>query len=225
MDSDTLTTYLVPALVALLTAAGGLIGVSVRDANAYERRRVLWLGMLVVATAIVTMAAVNSATGVGRPIAAIGLTVSACAAAIGTHFLWRRVVPDAEPRSVLLSRVSIGLAVAVIIASVSMTYVAGAGCRQAEPLMRTAWVESNYAQPGIPGQGPTPGEVADWAKRLREQADQVSAGSVAPRAQRLAGLADEITAAASDRDFARQAVISAEYYDVLGTMIRECHPQ
>ena len=96
MDSDTLSLYLVPALVALLTAAGGLAGVSVRDADSYERRRVLWLGMLVVATALVTMAATNSATGVGRPVAAVGLTVSACAAAVGTHFLWRRVVPGAD---------------------------------------------------------------------------------------------------------------------------------
>ncbi len=40
-----------------------------------------------------------------------------------------RVVHDAEPRNVLLSRVSIGLAVAVIIASVSMTYVAGVADR------------------------------------------------------------------------------------------------
>ncbi len=225
MDSDTLSLYLVPALVALLTAAGGLAGVSVRDADAYERRRILWLGMLVVGTGLVTMAATNSASGIGRPLAAVGLTVSACAAAVGTHFLWRRVVPEAEPRTVRLSMTSIGLAVAVIIASVSVTYLAGAGCRQAEPLMRTAWVESGYAQPGIPGQGPTAGEVADWAKRLHEQADQVTSGGVAGRAQRLAGLADEITAAASDRDFARQAVISAEYYDVLGSLIKECHPQ
>ncbi|MEH3130738.1 MULTISPECIES: hypothetical protein [Actinomycetes] len=225
MNTDTLVNYLVPVAAAILTAAGGVLGVSFRDADAYERRRAMWLFMLVVATGIVTMAAMDSAAGVGKPVAAAGLTVSACAAAIGTHFLWRRVVPDAEPRTVRLARIAIGLAVAVIVASVALTYVAGKGCRQAEPLMTTAWVESGYAQPGIPGRGPTSGEVADWAKRIHADADKVTANGIRDRAQRLAGIADEIAAAAADGDWARQALISTEYFDVLGTLLKECKPQ
>lgn len=225
MNTNTLVTYLVPVVVAILTAAGGVVGVGFRDADAYDRRRGVWLWMLVIATGIVTMAAMDTASGVGAPISAAGLTVSACAAAIGTHFLWRRIVPDSEPRTVRLARIAIGLAVAVIVASVALTYVAGKGCRQAEPLMRTAWVESGYAQPGMPGQGPTPGEVADWAKRIRADADKVTAGGVEPRAQRLADIADEIAAANADGDWARQALISTEYFDVLGTFLKECQPQ
>lgn len=225
MNTDTLVTYLVPVVVAILTAAGGLTGLNFRDADAYERRRGVWLGMLVVATGIVTMAAMNTASGVGKPIAAAGLTVSACAAAIGTHFLWRRVVPDAEHRTVRLARISIGLAVAVIIASVALTYAAGSGCRQAEPLMTTAWVESGYAQPGMPGQGPSQSEMADWAKRIRAEADKVTASSMREHTQRLADVADEIVAAAADGDWARQALISTEYFDLVGMLVRECHPQ
>jgi hypothetical protein len=225
MISDTLTTYLVPAFVALLTAAGGLLGVSVRDADAYARRRVLWLGMLTIATAIVTMAAMDTASGVGRPIPAVGLTVSACAAAVGTHFLWRRIVPDAEPRTVVLARASIGLAIAIIIASVSLTYVAGKGCRQAEPLTSAAISQSGYILPSFAGQGPTPGEFADWANGLREKADAVTAGDTSGHAQRLVGIADEITAAVRDGDTGGHAVLGAEFYEVLKQLLSECYPQ
>ncbi|MGW0159948.1 hypothetical protein ACWDUN_11555 [Mycobacterium sp. NPDC003323] len=224
MNTNTLVNYLVPVVVAILTAAGGVVGVTFRDADAYDRRRGMWLWMLVIATGIVTMAAMETASGIGRPIPAAGLTVSACAAAIGTHFLWRRLVPDSEPRTVRLARIAIGLAVAVIISAVTLTYVAGQGCRQAEPLLTTAWVESGYAQPGMPGQGPTPGEVADWAERIHADADKVTAGGVRSQAQRLAGIADEIAAAAADNDWARQALISTEYFDVLGTLFKECRP-
>ncbi|MGK2852553.1 MAG: hypothetical protein ACSLE3_00355 [Microbacteriaceae bacterium] len=225
MYSNTLITYLVPAFVAVLTAVGGVIGLSLRDADAYERRRGLWLWMLVFGTAIVTMAAMNTATGVGRPIPAVGLTVSACAAAIGTHFLWRRIVPDAEPRTVVLARASIGLAVAIIIASVSLTYVAGKGCRQAEPLTSAAIAQSGYILPSFAGQGPTPGEFADWANELREKADAVTAGDTAGHAKRLVSIADEITAAVRDGDTGGHAVLGAEFYEVLKAILSECYPQ
>jgi hypothetical protein len=222
MNTDFLVTYLVPVVVSILTAAGGAIGVTFRDSDAYDRRRAMWLWMLVVATGIVTMAAMDSASGAGRPVAAIGLTASACAAAVGTHFLWRRVVPESEPRTVKLARTAIGLAIGVIITSVALTYAAGQGCRQAEPLMTLAWVQSGYAQPGLPGSGPAAGEVADWAQRLHTEADKVTADDMKGRAQRLATLGDEIAAAAADRDFARQALISTEYFDVLGSLIKQC---
>lgn len=226
---NTLITYLVPAFVAVLTAVGGVVGVSFRDADAYERRRGMWLWMLVIATAIITMAAMDSASGVGRPVAAAGLTVSACAAALGTHFLWRRMVPEAEPRTVVRAMVSIGLAIAVIISSVSLTYVAGKGCRQVEPLVGVAWANSAFVLPSFAGQGqgqgPTPGEFADWSGELRAQADAVTSGDTAGRAKRLAGLADEITAAARDGDTGGHAVLGAEFYTVLGTLIRDCRLQ
>lgn len=224
MNTDTLVTYLVPVVVAILTAAGGVIGVTFRDADAYERRRGMWLWMLVIATGIVTMAAMDTASGVGKPIPAAGLTVSACAAAIGTHFLWRRIVPDSEPRTVRLARIAIGLAVAVVVASVALTYVAGKGCRQAEPLMSTSITQSGYILPGFANQGPTPGEYADWAQTVRAEADKVTGGSIAPRAQRLAGLADEIAAAAADGDTGGHAVLGAEYYEVLKSLLFECYP-
>ena len=56
-------------------------------------------------------------------------------------------------------------------------------------------------------------------------ADKVTANGIRDRAQRLAGIADEIAAAASDGDWARQALISTEYFDVLGTLLKECKPQ
>lgn len=218
-------TYLVPAFVAALTAAGGVIGVQFRDADAHERRRVLWLGMLVLLTGIATMAAMDTASGVGQPVGAALLALAAAGASVGTHLLWRRVVPDAEQRTVTLARAAVGLAIAVIIAAVAMTYVAGKGCRQAEDLIRTSMAQSQYLLPSFANQGPTPGEFADWAQGLHDKADQVTAGDMADHSQRLAELADQITASVRDGDSGGHAVLGAQFYDELKIMLAQCYPQ
>jgi hypothetical protein len=225
MDTNTLVTFVVPAFVAALTAAGGVIGVQFRDADAFERRRGVWLLMLVATTAIVTSAAMNSASGVGRPLAAALLTLAAIGTAVGTHLLWRRVVPHAEQRTVTLAMAAVGVAAVVLIASVSLTYAKGKGCRQAEELIGTGLAQSAYVLPSFGEQGPAPGEFADWAKILHEQADKVTAGNIAPRAQQLADLADQITAMVRFGDSGTHALLGAQFYDVLKSLMSECYPQ
>ncbi|MDF2585860.1 MAG: hypothetical protein K0R33_4503 [Mycobacterium sp.] len=110
---------LIPLLVAVLAAAGSVIGISFRDADSYGRRRGgMWLLMLVAVSAIATYAALDATSGGGSAAEAAGLAAAGVAAAIGAHVLWRRVVFDAEQNTATRATVATGLAVVVIIAGV-----------------------------------------------------------------------------------------------------------
>lgn len=220
---DSLVTVIAPALVAVLTAAGAVIGLQFRDADAYERRRGFWQWLLVLLAAAATMGAVGSASGVGKPTEAALMTALAVVAVVLGHVMWRRRVPDAEPRIVAIATASAMCAVLVVIGAVSMIYVKDKGCRQADLLVQYTRASSGAIMPAFEAnQGPTVADYENWSKLIREAADQVTAGDVAPHAQRLGELAEQITDAARNHDKAKHAVLGAQYYDEFNAILTRC---
>jgi cytochrome c biogenesis factor len=212
---------LIPLLVAVLTAAGSVIGIRFRDADAYERRRGMWVWMLVAVATIATYAALDSTSGGGTVMEAIGLATAAVIAAIGAHVLWRRVVVDAERGTVTKAAIATGMAIIVVIASVSLTYVQGKACRQVQPVVDLS--AQSFVIPSFGAeQGPTAGDFADRAKAIREQARQIAPGEIADHAAKLADLAGQIADAVRADDPAQHAMLGAQYYEELKPIVRKC---
>lgn len=222
MNLDDLTGYAIPVIVAILTGLGGVLGVTFRDADATDRRRGMWLYMLVLLSAIATSGAINSAAGFGRPVAAALMAVGACAVAIGTHVLWRRVVFDAPQRNVNIAVTAAALAVVVIISSVAYTYISSKGCRQAQGLIATSMANHAFVIPSFANQGPTPGDYQQLSRAMRDQANQVTAPDVAPQAKKLADLAEQITATVQIGDTGTHALLGVQFDQELGALLRKC---
>ncbi|MDV3124035.1 hypothetical protein M1247_03850 [Mycobacterium sp. 21AC1] len=223
---DSLVTIAVPALVAVLTAAGAVIGVQFRDVDAYERRRGVWQWLLVLLATVATAGATNSASGVGQPLAAALMAVFAVAAAIVAHVMWRRLVPDAEPRTRAQATAAAAAAAVVVVAAVGFTYMSGTGCRQADPLVQSSRASSGLILPVFAaGQGPTVGDFDTWAKVIHEQAGQVTEGDVAQHAKRLGELSGQITDAVRANDRVQHALLGAQFYDELKPIMIKCYPQ
>ncbi|MGK2901437.1 MAG: hypothetical protein ACSLE7_00875 [Mycobacterium sp.] len=212
---------LIPLLVAVLAAAGSVIGIRFRDADAYGRRRGMWVWMLVAVATIATYAALDSTSGGGSAAEAAGLAAGAAIAAIGAHMLWRRVVVDAEQSTLARARVATGLAVIVVIGSVTMTYVGARACRQVQPLVGLS--AQSFVMPSfMPGQGPTAGDFTERAKAIREQARQIAPGEVADHAAKLADLADQIAETVRTDDPAQHALLGSQYYEELKPIVSKC---
>lgn len=223
---DSLVTIAVPALVAVLTAAGAVIGVQFRDVDAYERRRGVWQWLLVLLAAVATAGATNSASAGGSLLEATLLSLFAVAAVIVAHVMWRRLVPDAEPRTRWQATASAAAAVVVVAAAVGFTYVSGTGCRQVDPLVQSSRASSGLILPVFAaGQGPTVGDFDTWTKVIREQAGQVTEGDVAQPAKKLGELAGQITDAVRANDKVQHALLGAQYYDELKVILTECPPK
>ncbi|WP_018603442.1 hypothetical protein [Mycobacterium sp. 155] len=221
--TEEIAAYIVPAIVAVLAAVGATIGVQFRDVNAYERRRGFWQWLLVLLAAMATLGATNSASGVGNLLEAALLSVLAMAAIILAHVMWRRRVPDAEPRTQRLAVAAAALAVVVVAASVTLTYISGKGCRQAQPLMQSSRASSGLILPSFTAnQGPTVGDFNDWAKVINEQAKQVTSGKAAEHARRLGELAGQIADAERTNDKGRHAMLGVQYYDELKGLLTVC---
>lgn len=221
-------TILIPAIVAALTAGGAVIGIQFRNVDSYERRRGFWLWLLVLLAAIATAGAINSASGVGQPAGAIGMTVVAAGAVIISHVLWRRQRPDADQRTRTLATAAAGLALVVLAAAVTATYVSGKGCRQASPLIEFGAQHGAYVLPLFgtdPAKRPPVSEYDDWAKQLRRHSEQVTDGDLAPRAKDVADLAEKIAGAVRANDTGAHAMLGTRFYEELRALIRECHPQ
>jgi hypothetical protein len=218
-----LTAYVVPAIVAVLAAVGATIGVQFRDVDAYQRRRGFWQWLLVLLAALATMGATNSASGVGNLLEATLLAVFAMAAIVLAHIMWRRLVPDAEPRNQLLATAAAALAVVVVATAVTITYISNKGCRQAEPLVQSSRASSGLILPSFTAnQGPTVGDFNDWAKVIRDQAGQVTSGQAAEHAARLGELAGQIADAERTNDKGRHAMLGVQYYDELKSLLTAC---
>lgn len=212
---------LIPLLVAVLAAAGSVIGIPFRDADSYMRRRGIWVLMLVAVSAIATYAALDSTSAGGSALEAAGLAAAGVAAAIGAHVLWRRLVLDAERSTAMRGAAATGLAVAVIIAAVSFSYVDGKACRQVEPLI--ALSAQSFVMPSFSTQqGPTAGDFDERARAIRDEARQIAPGEVADHAARLADLAGQIAFAVRNDDTAQHALLGAQYYDELKPIVRKC---
>ena len=212
---------LIPLLVAVLAAAGSVIGVPFRDADSHLRRRGMWLLMLVAVSGIATYAALDSTSGGGSPVEAAGLGAGAVAAAIGAHVLWRRVVIDAERSAAMRASAATGLAVIVIIAAVSLSYVDGKACRQVGPLV--ALSAQSFVMPSFTKeQGPTAGDFDERARAIRDEARQIAPGEIADHAARLADLAGQIAFAVRNDDTAQHALLGVQYYDELKPIVRTC---
>ncbi|KAA0112604.1 hypothetical protein [Mycolicibacterium sp. P9-22] len=212
---------LIPLLVAVLAAAGSVIGISFRDTDSYGRRRGMWLLMLVAVSAIATYAALDATSGGGSAAEAAGLAAAGVAAAIGAHVLWRRVVFDAEQNTATRATIATGLAVVVIIAAVSLSYVDGKACRQVGPLV--ALSAQSFVMPSFgTEQGPTPGDFDERARAIRDEARQIAPGEIADHAARLADLAGQIAFAVRNEDTAQHALLGAQYYDELKPILRTC---
>lgn len=212
---------LIPLLVAVLAAAGSVVGMKFRDADSYQRRRGIWLMMLVAVSAIATYAALDSTSAGGSAVEAAGLAAAAVAAAIGAHVLWRRVVLDAERSAATRATVATALAVVVIIAAVSLSYVDGKACRQVEPLV--ALSAQSFVMPSFSAeQGPTPADFDERAQAIRDQARQITPGEIADHAGRLADLAGQIAFAVRNDDTAQHALLGAQYYEELKPIMRTC---
>lgn len=223
---DSLVTIVVPALVAVLTAAGAVIGVQFRDVDAYQRRRGIWQWLLVLLAAVATAGATNSASGVGQPLPAAGMAVFAAAAVIVAHIMWRRLVPDTEPRIRRQATAAAAAAIVVIAAATTFIYSSGTGCRQADPLVQSARASSGLILPVFAaGQGPTVGDFDTWNKLIQQQAQQVTEGDVAQHAHRLAELAGQITDAVRANEKAQHALLGAQFYDELKAIMVKCYPQ
>jgi hypothetical protein len=221
--TEQIAAYLVPAVVAVLTAVGGTIGIQFRDVDAYERRRGFWQWLLVLLAALATLAAANSASGVGNLLEATLLSVLAMAAIIVAHVMWRRRVPDAEARTQRLAVAAAALAVVVVAAAVTLTYISGKGCRQAQPLVQSSRASSGLILPSFTAnQGPTVGDFNDWAKVIGEQAKQVTSGEAAEHAHRLGELAGQIADAERANDKGRHAMLGVQYYDELKGLLAAC---
>ncbi|MGK2866061.1 MAG: hypothetical protein ACSLFA_05365 [Mycobacterium sp.] len=212
---------LIPLLVAVLAAAGSVIGIRFRDADAYERRRGMWAWMLVAVAAIATYAGLDTTSGGGSATEAAGLATAAGIAAIGAHVVWRKVVVEAEPGTVTKATIATGLAVIVVIASIALTYVDGKACRQVQPLVDLS--AQSFVMPSFNAdQGPTAGDFTDRAKAIREQAQQITPGEIADHAAKIADLADQIAAAVRTDDPAQHALLGAQYYDELKPIVQQC---
>jgi hypothetical protein len=212
---------LIPLLVAVLAAAGSVIGIPFRDADSYTRRRGMWLLMLVAVSAIATYAALDSTSAGGSALEAAGLAAAAVAAAVGAHVLWRRVVLDAERRTATKATAATGLAVVVIIAAVSFSYVDGRACRQVEPLI--ALSAQSFVMPTFTNEpGPTAGDFDERARAIRDEARQIAPGKIADHAGRLADLAGQIAFAVRNDDTAQHALLGAQYYEELKPILRTC---
>ncbi|MFV8048839.1 hypothetical protein [Mycobacterium sp. 48b] len=223
---NSLVTTIAPAVVAVLTAAGAVIGLQFRDVDAYERRRNIWQWLLVLLAAAATLGAVGSASGVGSVIEATIMAVVGVAAVVLAHVLWRRRVPDAEPRNIAIATAAAACAVLVIIGVTMLTYTGSKGCRQADPLVQSSRASSGALMPTIEAnQGPTVGDFNDWAKIIREQADQVTDGEVAQHAHRMGELAGQIAEAVRNNDKAEHALLGKQYYDELGSILQKCQIQ
>lgn len=221
--TEEITAYIVPAIVAVLTAVGATIGVQFRDVDAYERRRGFWQWLLVLLAALATIGATNSASGVGNLLEATLLSVLAMAAIIFAHVMWRRRVPDAESRTQRLALAATALAVIVVASAVTITYISGKGCREAQPLVQSSRASSGLILPSFTaGQGPTIGDFNDWAKLIGEQANQVTSGQAAEHARRLGELAGQIADAERTNDKGRHAMLGVQYYDELKGLLRAC---
>lgn len=221
---DSLLTIVIPALVAVLTAAGAVIGIELRDVDAYERRRGIWQWLLVLLAAVATMAATGSASGVGSLLQATLMAAFAAAAVILAHVMWRRRVPDAEPRIQAIATAAAACAVLVVVGATALTYVENKDCRQVEPLVGLS--HQAFILPAFDAnQGPTVGDFDTWAKAVREQAEQVPSGEVADHAGKLADLADQIADTVRNNDKAKHAVLGTQYYDEFGSILAKCHIQ
>ncbi|AKS31076.1 hypothetical protein [Mycolicibacterium goodii] len=224
---DSLVTVIVPAFVGVLTAVAAVIGLEYRDVDAYERRRAIWQWLLVLLATVATAGATNSASGVGHLITAAALGTFAAAAVILAHIMWRKRVPDAEPRILGLATSAAVLAVLVVAGSVTLTYIQGKGCRQADPLIQSSLASSGAILPVFDAnQGPTTSDFDNWAKIIREQAQAVTVGGdIAQRANKIGDLAGQIADAYRAGDKNKHAALGADYYDELKFLLTKCHPQ
>ncbi|KWX23162.1 hypothetical protein AFM11_15135 [Mycolicibacterium wolinskyi] len=221
---DSLVSIVVPALVAVLTAAGAVIGIQFRDVDAYERRRGVWQWLLVLLATVATMGATSSASGVGQLIEAGVMAVLAVAAIVLAHVMWRRRVPDAEPRTLAIATAAAISAVVVVLGSTAFAYISNKSCRQVEPLVGLS--HQAFILPVFDtNRGPTAGDFGDWAKAVRDQAQQVSPGEVADQAGKLADLADQIADTARNNDKAKHAMLGTQYYEELKPILAKCHIQ
>ncbi|MGV0815360.1 hypothetical protein ABQF34_25695 [Mycolicibacterium boenickei] len=220
---DSLVSTIAPAVVALLTAAGAVIGIQFRDVDAYERRRGIWQWLLVLLAAVATMGAIGSASGVGKPIEATIMAVVGVAAVVFAHVLWRRRVPDAEPRIQAIATTAAACAVLVIVGTTTLIYTGDKGCRQVDPLVQSSLDSWGALMPTMEAnQGPTVGDFADWAKIIREQADQVTDGEVAQHAHRMGELAGQIADSVRNGDKAQHALLGTQYQDELRPILKRC---
>ncbi|OBG85491.1 hypothetical protein A5699_23925 [Mycobacterium sp. E802] len=220
---DSLVAVVVPALVAVLTAAGAVIGLEFRDVDAYERRRGIWQWLLVLLAAVATMGATGSASGVGSLWQAVVMAAVGVAAVVLAHVMWRRRVPDAEPKILAIATAAALSAVLVVVGSTALIYVRSAGCRQVDPLVQSSLVSTGALMPAVgPNQGPTAGDYQDWAKIIREQADQVTKGEVAQHAHRMGELAGQIVDAAGSGRKADHALLGTQYQNELKSILTTC---
>ncbi len=220
---SSLVTTIAPAVVAVLTAVGAVIGLQFRDVDAYERRRGIWQWLLVLLAAAATMGAIGSASGVGSPVEATIMAVVGVAAVVLAHVMWRRRVVDVEPRNVAIATAAAACAVLVIVGTTALTYTGDKGCRQADPLVQSSLVSTGALMPTTEAnQGPTVGDFTDWAKIIREQADQVTDGEVAQHAHRMGELAGQIVDAVRSGRKADHALLGKQYQDELGSILATC---
>ncbi|BBX28880.1 hypothetical protein [Mycolicibacterium alvei] len=222
---NSFVTMLAPAVVAVLTAAAAVIGIQFRDVDAYERRRGIWQWLLVLLAAAATMGAVGSASGVGSGDRweALIMAVVGVAAVIVAHVMWRRRVPDAEPRNIAIATAAAACAVLVIVGVTALTYTGNKGCRQAQLLVDYTRASTGAVMPAFDAnQGPTVADFENWSKLIREAADQVTDGKTAPHAHRMGELAGQITDAVRKKDKATHAVLGAQYYDEFNAIVAKC---
>ncbi|MED5814268.1 hypothetical protein VST63_18050 [Mycolicibacterium sp. 050232] len=223
---SSLVTTLAPAVVAVLTAAGAVIGLEFRDVDAYERRRGIWQWLLVLLAAAATLGAIGSASGVGSLLEATVMAVVGVAAVVVAHVMWRRRVPDAEPRIQAIATASAACAVLVIAGMTTLTYTGNKGCRQVDPLVQSSLDSWGALMPTMQGnQGPTVGDFTDWSKIIREQADQVTDGEVAQHAHRMGELAGQIAESVRNNDKAQHALLGKQYEDELRPILVKCQIQ
>ena len=111
--------------------------------------------------------------------------------------------------------------------SVTLTYVQGKSCRQADPLIQSSLASSGFILPVFDAnQGPTKGDFDNWSRLIREQADAVTAGGqVAESAGHIGELAGQITDAVRSDDRGNHAMLGTQYYDELKILLTKCHPQ
>ncbi|MUL84217.1 MULTISPECIES: hypothetical protein [unclassified Mycolicibacterium] len=223
---SSLVTIIAPAVVAVLTAAGAVIGIQFRDVDAYQRRRGIWQWLLVVLAAAATMGAIGSASGVGNLREAVIMAVVGVAAVVVARVMWRRRVPDAEPRNIAIATAAAACAVLVIVGTTALTYTGNKGCRQAQLLVDYTRASSGAIMPAFEAnQGPTVGDFENWSKLIREAADQVTDGDIAPHAHRMGELAGQITDTVRNKDKATHAVLGAQYSDEFHAIIAKCQRQ
>ncbi|BBX33862.1 hypothetical protein MMAG44476_15430 [Mycolicibacterium mageritense DSM 44476 = CIP 104973] len=224
---DSLVTVAVPALVAVLTAAGAIIGVQFRDVDAYERRRGFWQLLLVLVAALSTWFATQTASSGGQLYEVLIIGAFGFAAVTVAHVLWRRLVLDADHSTRWRATTAAVAAVVVLIGSITWAYYNGAGCRQVKSLMQVSTATAGALVPSMApaGQGPTSGDYDEWAKVIGEQAQQVTSGSVAESARTIADLARQIADAERSGDKARHAILGTKIQDQLVAIRTECPSQ